>query len=386
MQVLQQDLLKKGMSSNSVSVLYVGAGNHPSTFIIRKIKLLNDAGVKVIVPKELSVKEGIVKLFNPKYLLIFINAYFLQSKEKSKKKRIKVALKYLNFLGYDIELIHFQWINHVASLKWLIDKYNKPVLASVRGSMVTIYPYKNKKYKNQLQSSFDICDSIHCVSNDLQEICIKNYNIVPNKIFTNYNGIDINIFKPKKKVKNNTFRIISIGALMWRKGFLFQLLLMQKLKQSSIELFCVGEGEDYFKLQYQIYKLGLANNVFLVGQKKENEIVELLQSSDVYISTSIAEGLSNSVMEAASCGVPAIVFNCEGMHEIIKDKYTGYIVPFGDIDNMVEKIIELYNNRDKLSEFSINARKHIISNFNSLEHIDKLIEKYNKISGGYEEK
>jgi len=370
-----------------MKVLFIGSGKKPSTFIQRRIDSLREINVTCFLPLENEVHKRNyamyllkIMLFHPKRFHFFIKIYRAQ-KGIDFKLKIKRAIKYIDFIENVPDIIHFQWISHVNSFEWLINYFKKTVIASVRGSMVTVYPNNNPTYKKLLSKSFALTDHVHCVSDSLKSICIDEFNITKEKVFTNYNGIDTQKFKPSKgkEEQRMPFTLISVGALMWRKGFLLQLLILKELQNYPIKLICIGKGEDEFKLQYQAKKLGLLDRIEFVGEKTEDEIISYLQQSSVYISTSIAEGLSNSVLEAAACGLPTIAFECEGMNEVILNDMTGFVVPFGDVKEMATKIIALKDDEETLKKFGKQARDHVLENFKIEEHVKKMTYFYKEL-------
>ena len=370
-----------------MKVLFIGSGNPPSTFIQRRLDFLSDEGIECLIHTEHSLKNNnilwqIIKLFlsKPTRIYFFLKIISLQ-RATSFKLKLKRAIKYVDFIKEKPDVIHFHWIDYVYTFDWLIKYFNVPVVSSVRGSMVTIYPNNNPEYKKKLQASFGLTDYVQCVSDSLKNICIEKFNVPNEKVFTNYNGIDVSKFKPKELPNNDpsSFTLITVGSLMWRKGVLLQLLVMNELKDYPIKLICIGKGEDEFKLKYQLKILGLTENVTIVGEKDEAAIVDYLQNANVYISTSIAEGLSNSVLEAASVGLPVIAFDCEGMAEVILNQKTGVILPYGDVKSMAEQILLFYNNKTMLTEFSENAREHIVKNFRIEEHVKSMIQFYQQL-------
>ena len=362
-----------------MKILFVGNGNTPSTFIKRRINALRREGVQCYSPREnaVSVKTLIALIFSKPSRFFFILKIISLIKNKSLKVKISTAIKYVDYIKNRPDIIHFQWISHVASFEWLINYFEVPVVASVRGSMVTIYPNNNPQYLKTLQKSFGLSDYIHCVSNSLRDVCIQNYNVDADKVFTNYNGIDTDRFIPSTSIeKNEDFNLITVGSLIWRKGVLFQLLVLKALSDLPIKLFVIGAGEDEFKLRYQLKVLEIEDKVVFLGNKSEIEVIQKLQEADVYVSTSIAEGLSNSVLEAAAIGLPVVAFECEGMHEVIKNNETGYIVPFSDVHAMSNCIRSLYNDRNTLSRLGEKARNHVVSNFDIKDHVNKMIHLY----------
>ncbi len=373
-----------------MKILFIGSGKKPSTFIQKRLDALIGKGVTCLLPIEFSFTRqinyffSIFKLFmvKPNRVYYFLKIIVLQKEEKRFRVKIKKALKYVDFLSIKPDVIHFQWIDHVSSFNWLISYFKVPVVASVRGSMVTVYPYNNPDYTKKLKQSFKKTDYIHYVSNSLKDICIKEFGVSSNKTVINYNGIDIKKFRPKEEITNKNqeyFTIISVGSLMWRKGIFLQLMILNLLKDIPVRLLLIGSGEDEFKLQYQVKKLHLEKKVSFLGTKSENEIINYLNQADLYISTSIAEGLSNSVLEAVSCGLPVVAFECEGMNEVIINEETGFVVPFGGVQLMVNKIKELHDNREKLQIMGRNARLHAVKNFEMSTHVENMIQFYKQI-------
>ncbi|CAC5532084.1 Poly(glycerol-phosphate) alpha-glucosyltransferase [Staphylococcus aureus] len=74
------------------------------------------------------------------------------------------------------------------------------------------------------------------------------------------------------------------------------------------------------------------------------------------LSTSKMEGFGLAILESLSVGTPVISYDVDyGPSELIQDGFNGYLVPQGDINQMVEKVDQLLNNTQKLQQFSINS-------------------------------
>lgn len=281
-----------------------------------------------------------------------------------------------------VDIIHLQWISMGEHFSWLKQFYKAPIIGSARGSQVTIYPITRAGFDESLHKSIQSVDYIHCVSKDISQIC-KERGATENQLFVNYNGTDLTQFSMKENIEYNfdQLELVSTGALMWRKGYLYQLLVLKKLieKGISVRLTIIGSGHEYESLLYTAETLGIRNNVILKGQLTHDEVKSTLHQSHIYLSTSIAEGLANSVMEASACGIVPVVFQCEGMSEIVNDGNTGYVVPFGDIDAMASRLIHLYQHQIELANMSKNARKKIENEFDIDQHVKDMITKYESI-------
>ena len=115
-----------------------------------------------------------------------------------------------------------------------------------------------------------------------------------------------------------------------------------------------GFGSESKKLNELIQKYGLENHVYLRGFLSNLD----QEYSDAYLSliTSKMEGFGLAILESLSVGTPVISYDVDyGPSELIQDGFNGYLVPQGDINQMVEKVDQLLNNTQKLQQFSINS-------------------------------
>lgn len=304
-------------------------------------------------------------------------------KELSFSQRCRWGIKYFPLSQLQPpSLVHFQWLASVHDFQWLRHYFNCPFIGSARGSQVTVYPITRPGFTEQIKSSIQATDYIHCVSEDIAKTCEK-LGAPREKLFINYNGIDLIKFQAgTRKKENGTFSLISVGSLMWRKGFTYQLLILKKLIEATkeVHLVIVGDGPDLEGLKYTTVALQLQNYVTFTGKKNEAEVRSLLGEADVYLSTSAAEGLANSVVEAMACGIPVIAFDCEGMKEVIKDRVTGYIVEWGDNDTCIEHILTLISDARLGLQMGIESRSFIEGKFDQNHWTQQMIQKYNEIA------
>ena len=178
--------------------------------------------------------------------------------------------------------------------------------------------------------------------------------------------VDTSLFYPltKNSINKNKIKLITVGRLNKVKGQIYALQVVNKLikKGYSIELFVVGEGSERGVLEKYIYNNNLKDYIFLLGVKSQNEIVNLLRSSDLFIFTSVSlhQGKSTetqglATVEAAACGLPVVVFDSGGVKYTLENGYTGLMSKEYDIDSMAENIELLITNSDLYEKMSQNA-------------------------------
>jgi glycosyltransferase involved in cell wall biosynthesis len=159
-------------------------------------------------------------------------------------------------------------------------------------------------------------------------------------------------------------KAIAVGKLDVQKGFdiLIDVWKNIAVKNSDWVLEIWGDGELRQKLTKQIDDNGLSNNILLKG--RTNDVQNKYLESSFYIMTSRYEGLGMVLIEAMSCGLPCIAFDCQwGPGEIIKDGVNGFLVPMGDYKQMVECITTLIND-EKLRQTMSEQAKLTSERFN----------------------
>jgi glycosyltransferase involved in cell wall biosynthesis len=113
-------------------------------------------------------------------------------------------------------------------------------------------------------------------------------------------------------------------------------------------------------------------NCIFVGAKKYDEIPVWMSAADILVLPSYSEGLPNVVMEALSCGTPAIVTDVGGCPEVVKDGETGFVVPVGDVEALTDKIEYLLDNEDMREMMGKLGREDMSERYGRKNVINKL--------------
>lgn len=380
------------------NILIIGIGNPVPSFIHRRLAALIEAGIQLTVLAEHGQRvelEGaqIIYLADSRsrwsQVVAFVSAWVSPGKffrlmttrpELTLLQRIRWACKYLPLTRISPPgVIHVQWLSAVTEFQWLRLFFPSPIIASARGSQVTVYPVTRNGFLEKVKKAIQLADYIHCVSKDIANVC-ETLGASKEKIRINYNGIDLQKFSPAPAKRTDSFVLISVGTMMWRKGFGYQLQVLKRLRESGdAKLLWIGDGPDREALQYQAVKLGVVDQVTFVGKIAASELPVWLNQADVYVSASAAEGLANSVVEASACGLPVVTFACEGMAEVLEDQVTGFILPFGDVEGMTEKIQILKDSPERSRQMAKAARARMIEKFDEKKWVSHMIETYKTI-------
>ncbi len=200
---------------------------------------------------------------------------------------------------------------------------------------------------------------------DMHKIC-KNMKVIPNPITIN------NCMKSSDLSTKNA---LGIGRLTYQKGFdmLIKLWKEVDILHPDWTLTIVGEGEEKENLEKLIIDLKLDGKVFI--EPFTTKILDYYLNSSIFILSSRYEGFGLVLLEAQSCGLPTISFNCPtGPKNIINDDIDGYLVELDNLSQMSDKICELISDPLKRKQFSINA----INNSKRFR-VETITEKWKKI-------
>lgn len=181
-----------------------------------------------------------------------------------------------------------------------------------------------------------------------------------------YAGVDINIFQfPPSKTLLSPVQILTPGRIAVRKGTLDAVLLLRKLHEKNIpaKLMLVGKVDDleYFsEIENSIQENGLGKYVTLLSMISQQELAKLYHAAHFCFFPSYHEsGLSAVPMEAMACGACVLTYGNENSLEIIDHEKTGFVLPEGDVDLVVNLIQDLLTDRERYEAILKEARAKI---------------------------
>lgn len=127
---------------------------------------------------------------------------------------------------------------------------------------------------------------------------------------------------------------------------------------SDCELVLVGDGPLRQELVELIDQLGLSDSVQLIGYQQD--VVPWYQAADVFVLPSHHEGLSNSLLEALSCGLPVVSTRVSGSTDIFEEADVGELVDVGDIAGFAKALRGLLTNPERRKLCGVRARQYAV--------------------------
>lgn len=334
-----------------------------STYNQFNIKIINAFGEWDEYINEIQTKK--IKIFNFKYLRFIKNwnkVGFIKS------RFIYSMIFFFSFLPL-FSLIkskkpHFLIIHLLTSLPLIMFSFfnfKTKLILHMAG-----HPKLNLPRKTILKFASKKIFKVICPSYELKKILIEN-DVFEDKQITVIEDSHIEVKKVKylKRVhlEDNFFQdskiLIAIGRMTKQKNYSFLIKNFKKLSNiyTDIKLLIIGDGEEKEFLKNLIKKLDIENKVKLINH--DSNIYRYLKKSNFYISTSIWEGSSLAMIDAAFIGIPILCSDCpSGRKEFIGNNERGFLYNEGDDEDFIKKFSIMYaKNTLDIKNILLSAKK-----------------------------
>lgn len=394
-----------------MSLLVVGISWPPETFLVRLLKGMADEGVDVTLATDRRPEQSwlshprlhwfhapswsglfikrlgrLMQMMTRAMLLspddLFLFAPYIR-KTIGWRTRLERAHQLMPFAGKCPDVIYFPWNSAAITYLPLFD-LGCPVVISCRGSQVNIAPHNPKRapLREGLEVTFTRAAAVHCVSEAIKNEATK-YGLDMRKAEIIHPAVDATFFHPVKEQQHawDSLRIITAGSLNWVKGYEYALQAIRYLIDLNIKIRfdIIGEGSDRQRILYTVYDLGLEDCVHLHGRLSSDQIRDHLQHSDVFLLSSLSEGISNAALEAMACGLPVVTTDCGGMREAITDGVEGFVVPRRNPEATARALVKLYNGPILRQDMGHAARARVLQQFTLAQQVRRFISMAQKL-------
>ena len=139
----------------------------------------------------------------------------------------------------------------------------------------------------------------------------------------------------------------------------------------------VGDGPERSKLETLIDDLNLRPHVELLGER--HDVPALLADSGFFVSSSLSEGISLTLLEAMAVGLPIVTTAVGGNPEVVLDGHTGRLAPAGNPAALAGAIVDLCGERDLWSAMGVLGRQRVEQNFEIRQMIRNYEELYEEL-------
>lgn len=317
--------------------------------------------------------------------------------DKPNRAELKAAIKNRNIIASikesfkSLKIIILKYYRNILAIintdsKYIITTryfHNKLVQKYANNGIITIATEHNfhnndKKYIRKVVRTVKDFDYFVPVSENLKKFYEKKLKhtkciFIPNVIEDNSIRVS--------KLKNNV--LINVGRFEVEKAQdeLIEIIKDVKKDIPNIRLYLIGDGSLRSYLESKVKEYNLEKNVIFTGFINKNELSKYYLKSSLFVMTSVTESFGLVLLEAQNYGVPCIAYDsADGAKELLKNN-VGILIKNRDRNKMKNKIVNLLDNKNKLSELAQKGKENC-----SKYHIDNVKNQWLELLGDKNEK
>lgn len=149
--------------------------------------------------------------------------------------------------------------------------------------------------------------------------------------------------------------------------------------RSDVAFLYVGDGELRARVESEAERLGVRRSLRLLGWRRD--VWEILRCLDVFVLTSLWEGLPRVYLEALASGVPVVGTRVDGAEEVIRDGENGYLCSPGDVAGIADRVLILLNNEWLRQTLSARGAATLTDEFDIWQMVRRQEEEYDRLLG-----
>lgn len=253
----------------------------------------------------------------------------------------------------------------------------------------------NRKYNLLRRACSPLVSQFIALSRDLEYWLENRVGIPGEKIIQIYNGVDTGVYRPGTAVPGTVPPEIAgadgalvigyVGRMQPEKDPLNLVQAFIRLAggmgedSSRLRLCMVGDGALRNAVSDTLRDAGYADQVWIPGDR--DNVQELYRAFDIFVLPSLAEGISNTILEAMASGLPVVATSVGGNPELVLDKRTGFLVPPDDPVAMAAAIRKYVANRELLREHGTAARLRAEAEFGIRNMVARYLAVYDRVMG-----
>jgi sugar transferase (PEP-CTERM/EpsH1 system associated) len=234
----------------------------------------------------------------------------------------------------------------------------------------------NWKYNLMRRAARRVVHQYIAVSRDLAGWLKNTVHVADDRLNQIYNGVDQSKFHPRQGARPDlglpdffagaTCVIGSVGRMAKVKDYptlvrAFIQLCEQSSDRAGLRLIIVGDGPTRAECQKLVEIAGLAGQVYFAGDRSDT--ADWLRAFDIFVLPSLGEGISNTILEAMSSGLPIIATQVGGTPELIEEGISGLMFTPGDADTLTRILADYAADPARCERQGIAARTRIENEF-----------------------
>jgi len=223
-----------------------------------------------------------------------------------------------------------------------------------------------------------LIDRVVGVSEDSAQQCIRE-GVPAGRVRTIWNGIDVTRFPYAGSTAGGP--AVLVARLVPEKDLptLLQAVALVVQRAPQFRLLVAGDGPCMPEARELSQRLGLTDHVQLLGACRD--VPSVLRQASLFVLSSRTEGISLTLLEAMSSGLPVVATQVGGNAEVVQHGQTGWLVPAGDPAVLAEAVERLWRNPDECRRFGEAGRQRVVQHFDVRRMVGQYEDLYREVLG-----
>jgi glycosyltransferase involved in cell wall biosynthesis len=252
--------------------------------------------------------------------------------------------------------IHVHWAIPTGLIGvWAGKLLRKPVVVTIHGSDFRMATERSSFLTKIFLYVCQRANQIICVS-EVQEKEIQKMGVRTEKILTFPMGIDQSFLeagrKRREKLNGQSHTVLSNRNLLplYNVSLLIRAIPIVLKEEPETKFLIAGDGAEKEALEREANNLNINSSVRFLGRVPHQEMPNLLRQADIYVSTSLYDGTSVSLLEGMGSGAFPIVTDIPANREWITTGQNGFLVPVDEEKCLADRIIDAIRNQALLEK------------------------------------
>jgi L-malate glycosyltransferase len=249
-------------------------------------------------------------------------------------------------------LIHIHWAIPTGLIGvWVGVLIRKPLVVTIHGSDLRMALEKSNFVRRLFMYVCKKADHVNCVS-EVQKKELERLGVPARKISTIPMGIDAAFLETGKnrgvESKNRPITILSNRNLLpiYNVSLLIRAIPIVLKDEPEAKFRIAGDGSERKTLEREAESLNINSSVEFLGRVPHEEMPNLLSQADIYVSTSLHDGTSVSLLEAMGSGVFPVVTDIPANREWITNGKNGFLVSVDEVQSLASNIVDAIRNQE----------------------------------------
>jgi len=246
----------------------------------------------------------------------------------------------------------------------------------------------NRTYRRVRRLYRPLVSRYVALSRDLEFYLREAIGVAPDRIAQIYNGVDTQRFTPAPRTRAPIAGCPFTDPDMWLVGTVgrmqdvkdqvtlaeaFVRAVQSRVRGRRMRLVIAGEGALRTRVARVLHDAGIEDQAWLPGER--SDVPDVMRGLDCFVLPSLAEGISNTVLEAMASGIPIVATRVGGNPELIEDGLSGRLVPSADSGAMAQAILRYFDEPATARRHAHAARNAAVQRFS----LDGMVSQYRSL-------